>query len=116
MEPDAQGEPSSCSGMGPAAGTLVLLTGGTGGAKLVLGLHEETAPEDLTVVCNTADDSVVHGLHVSPDVDTIVYPLAGLAPDRPRRCARCATGPGSSTSAECWRAPSFAAASNCGGK
>ena len=57
---------------------LVLLTGGTGGAKLVLGFHEETAPEDLVVVCNTADDSVVHGLHVSPDVDTIVYTLAGL--------------------------------------
>lgn len=78
MDPDAQGEPSSCSSMGQAAGTLVLLTGGTGGAKLVLGLHEETAPADLTVVCNTADDSVVHGLHVSPDVDTIVYTLAGL--------------------------------------
>ncbi len=58
--------------------TLVLLTGGTGGAKLVLGFHEETAPEDLVVVCNTGDDSVVHGLHVSPDVDTIVYTLAGL--------------------------------------
>ena len=57
---------------------IVLLTGGTGGAKLVLGFHEETAPEDLVVVCNTADDSVVHGLHVSPDVDTIVYTLAGL--------------------------------------
>ena len=57
---------------------MVLLTGGTGGAKLVLGFHEETAPEDLVVVCNTADDSVVHGLHVSPDVDTIVYTLAGL--------------------------------------
>lgn len=56
----------------------MLLTGGTGGAKLVLGFHEETAPEDLVIVCNTADDSVVHGLHVSPDVDTIVYTLAGL--------------------------------------
>ncbi len=57
---------------------VVLLTGGTGGAKLVLGFHEETAPEDLVVVCNTGDDSLVHGLHVSPDVDTIVYTLAGL--------------------------------------
>ena len=56
----------------------MLLTGGTGGAKLVLGFHEEAAPEDLVVLCNTADDSVVHGLHVSPDVDTIVYTLAGL--------------------------------------
>ena len=57
---------------------IVLLTGGTGGAKLVLGFHEESAPEDLAVVCNTADDSVVHGLYVSPDLDTIVYTLAGL--------------------------------------
>ncbi len=57
---------------------IVLLTGGTGGAKLVLGFHEETAPGDLVVVCNTADDSVMHGLHVSPDVDTIAYTLAGL--------------------------------------
>ena len=57
---------------------VVLLTGGTGGAKLVLGFHEETAPEDLVVVCNTGDDSLVHDLHVSPDVDTIVYTLAGL--------------------------------------
>lgn len=57
---------------------VVLLTGGTGGAKLVLGFREETAPERLTVVCNTADDSVVHGLHVSPDIDTIVYTLADL--------------------------------------
>ena len=56
----------------------MLLTGGTGGAKLVLGFHEEAAPEDLVVVCNTADDSVIHGLYVSPDVDTIVYTLAGL--------------------------------------
>lgn len=56
----------------------MLLTGGTGGAKLVLGFHEEAAAEDLVVVCNTGDDSVVHGLHVSPDVDTIVYTLAGL--------------------------------------
>lgn len=56
----------------------MLLTGGTGGAKLVLGFHAETPPEDLVVVCNTADDSVIHGLHVSPDVDTIVYTLAGL--------------------------------------
>ncbi len=56
----------------------MLLTGGTGGAKLVLGFHEEAAAEDLVVLCNTGDDALVHGLHVSPDVDTIVYTLAGL--------------------------------------
>ena len=63
---------------GAESAKIVLLTGGTGGAKLVLGFHEESAPEDLAVVCNTADDSVVHGLYVSPDLDTIVYTLAGL--------------------------------------
>lgn len=56
----------------------MLLTGGTGGAKLVLGVHETAAAEDLLVVCNTGDDALVHGLHVSPDVDTIIYTLAGL--------------------------------------
>ena len=58
---------------------LVLLTGGTGGAKLVQGLSLEVEPERLFVVCNTADDCVVHGLHVSPDLDTVTYTLAGVA-------------------------------------
>ncbi|MFQ5850769.1 MAG: 2-phospho-L-lactate transferase [Candidatus Binatia bacterium] len=57
---------------------LVLLTGGTGGAKLVQGLGLETGPEKLFIICNTADDFVVHGLHVSPDLDTITYTLAGI--------------------------------------
>ena len=58
---------------------LVVLTGGTGGAKLIQGLSLETNPEDLVVVCNTADDFVLHGLHISPDLDTITYTLAGLS-------------------------------------
>src|SRR5712692_8362114 len=57
---------------------LVALTGGTGGAKLVQGLSQETNPEELTIICNTADDFVLHGLHISPDLDTIVYTLAGI--------------------------------------
>lgn len=56
---------------------IVLLTGGTGGAKLVQGVQAELQPEELVVVCNTADDFVVHGLHISPDIDTIMYTLAG---------------------------------------
>jgi len=56
---------------------IVLLTGGTGGAKLVQGIHARVQPEELVIVCNTADDFVVHGLNVSPDIDTIVYTLAG---------------------------------------
>lgn len=62
---------------------LTVLTGGTGGAKLVQGLALEASPEELAVVCNTADDFVLHGLHISPDLDTITYTLAGIgAPAR----------------------------------
>lgn len=56
---------------------LVALTGGTGGAKLIEGLAAEVDPAQLTVICNTADDGEFHGLHVSPDLDTIIYTLAG---------------------------------------
>ena len=58
---------------------LVVLTGGTGGAKLIEGLAAETDPAQLTIVCNTGDDCVFHGLHISPDIDTITYTLAGLS-------------------------------------
>lgn len=58
---------------------LAVLTGGTGGAKLVEGLALEVDPRELTVICNTADDFVLYGLHISPDLDTITYTLAGLA-------------------------------------
>lgn len=57
---------------------IVALTGGTGGAKLIEGLAAVIDPAELTIVCNTGDDCVVHGLHVSPDIDTITYTLAGL--------------------------------------
>jgi LPPG:FO 2-phospho-L-lactate transferase len=58
---------------------LVVLTGGTGGAKLIEGLAAEIDPAQLTIVCNTGDDCVFHGLHISPDIDTIIYTLAGLS-------------------------------------
>ena len=57
---------------------VVALCGGVGGAKLALGL-ERTIGADLTVVVNTADDFEHLGLHVSPDIDTVVYTLGGLA-------------------------------------
>jgi LPPG:FO 2-phospho-L-lactate transferase len=56
---------------------IVVLSGGTGGAKLVQGLACVVAPENLTVIVNTADDVEWWGLHVSPDVDSILYALAG---------------------------------------
>src|SRR5512132_3338891 len=58
---------------------LVVLTGGTGGAKLIEGLAAETDPAELTIICNTGDDAIFHGLYVSPDIDTITYTLAGLS-------------------------------------
>ncbi|MEE6287773.1 2-phospho-L-lactate transferase [Georgenia sp. MJ173] len=54
---------------------VTLLSGGGGGAKLADGLARATA--GLTVVVNTADDAVLYGLSVSPDVDTVMYTLAG---------------------------------------
>src|SRR5271165_4512457 len=55
---------------------IVVLTGGTGGAKLVQGLHHSVPPENLTVIVNTGDDVEWWGLHVSPDIDSVLYALA----------------------------------------
>jgi len=57
---------------------VVCLSGGVGGAKLAAGLHDVLAPGDLTVVGNVGDDVEVLGLHVSPDLDSVLYALAGL--------------------------------------
>jgi LPPG:FO 2-phospho-L-lactate transferase len=59
-------------------GMIVVLAGGTGAAKLLRGLVRVHPQEDLCIVVNTADDVIVHGLHVSPDVDTVLYALAGM--------------------------------------
>jgi LPPG:FO 2-phospho-L-lactate transferase len=57
---------------------IVLLSGGVGGAKLAAGLHDVLAPGELTVIGNVGDDLEVLGLHVSPDLDSVLYGLAGL--------------------------------------
>jgi LPPG:FO 2-phospho-L-lactate transferase len=57
---------------------IVVLTGGTGGAKFVDGVRQVVPEEDLTVIVNTADDLEWWGLYVSPDVDSITYVLSGL--------------------------------------
>jgi LPPG:FO 2-phospho-L-lactate transferase len=57
---------------------IVVLTGGTGGAKFVDGLRQVVAQEELTLIVNTADDLIWWGLYVSPDIDSIAYVLAGL--------------------------------------
>jgi LPPG:FO 2-phospho-L-lactate transferase len=56
---------------------ITVLTGGTGGAKFVDGLRHIVRPEDLTIIVNTGDDLLWWGLYVSPDVDSIMYMLAG---------------------------------------
>jgi LPPG:FO 2-phospho-L-lactate transferase len=61
-----------------APGRVVLLAGGVGGAKLAHGLQSHVG-SGLTVVVNTADDLERHGLTISPDFDTVMYTLAGLA-------------------------------------
>ena len=65
--------------MGLPTKHVLALAGGVGGAKLVLGMSRLLAPEQLTVVVNTGDDEHFHGLHVSPDLDTVAYALAGIA-------------------------------------
>ena len=57
---------------------IVLLSGGVGGAKLAAGLHDVLEPGELTIVGNVGDDLEVLGLHVSPDLDSVLYALAGL--------------------------------------
>ncbi|MDB5448538.1 MAG: LPPG:Fo 2-phospho-L-lactate transferase [Phenylobacterium sp.] len=64
-------------------GHVIALCGGVGGAKLAFGLTRVLAPEELSIVCNTGDDFEHLGLHVSPDIDTVVYTLADLS-DRER--------------------------------
>ncbi len=56
----------------------VLLSGGVGGAKFALGLSRVLRPEQLTIIANTGDDFSHLGLAISPDLDTLMYTLAGL--------------------------------------
>lgn len=58
---------------------IVALAGGVGGAKLAQGLMLAAPAETLSVVVNTADDFELFGLHISPDLDTVMYTLAGVA-------------------------------------
>jgi LPPG:FO 2-phospho-L-lactate transferase len=58
---------------------IVALAGGVGAARFLDGLARAIAAERLFIIGNTGDDAEIHGLHVSPDLDTVVYTLAGLA-------------------------------------
>lgn len=58
---------------------ILAISGGVGGAKLALGLAQVVAAERLTIVANTGDDFIHLGFPVSPDLDTVMYTLAGLS-------------------------------------
>ncbi len=60
-------------------GPIVALCGGVGGARLAHGLAQCLAPDDLTIIVNTGDDFEHLGLAISPDLDTVLYTLAGVA-------------------------------------
>src|SRR6267378_6432947 len=57
---------------------ITALAGGVGASKLLLGLCDVMDPRDLTIIVNTGDDIVLHGLKISPDLDIVTYTLAGI--------------------------------------
>ncbi|MXZ63469.1 MAG: 2-phospho-L-lactate transferase [Chloroflexi bacterium] len=57
---------------------ITVLAGGVGAARFLEGLCRAVKPVDVTAICNVGDDFEWHGLHVSPDIDTVIYTLAGL--------------------------------------
>src|SRR5690349_9140746 len=68
---------------------VAVLAGGVGGARFVQTLSEVVDPRDITVIANVGDDLESHGLHVSPDLDSLLYTLGGLA-DHERGWGRAA--------------------------
>lgn len=69
--------------MSNASDDVVVLSGGVGAARFLSGLIDAIDPSRITAVVNTGDDTVLHGLSISPDLDTITYTLAGaIDPDR----------------------------------
>jgi len=64
--------------MGVVFPRIVLLSGGFGGARLVTALSKSIAPGHLSVIANTGDDLTWFGMRICPDVDAILYSLAGL--------------------------------------
>lgn len=85
----SQARPRDGAEPGPAGIPVVVLAGGYGGAKLSHGLALASSaragrgepPLDLSVIVNTGDDLELHGLSICPDLDTVMYTLAGLAND-----------------------------------
>ena len=70
--------PSELSDASISALKIVALAGGVGGAKLAAGLQAALEPGSLTVIVNTGDDFEHWGLYICPDLDTVLYNLAGI--------------------------------------
>lgn len=85
---------------------VVLLSGGGGGARFARGLDNALAPGELTVVGNVGDDLEILGLHVSPDLDSLLYTLAGLI-DRDRGWGRAEETWQALESAAAWGGPDW---------
>jgi LPPG:FO 2-phospho-L-lactate transferase len=81
VPPADVGGGAHCGGQ-PDPATLLLnpviaaLAGGVGAARLLRGMIEVVPPGQITAIVNTGDDTVLHGLHISPDLDTVTYTLA----------------------------------------
>ena len=74
---------------------IVAITGGVGGAKLALGLTQLLTPAELVFVVNTGDDFEHLGVHISPDLDTLMYTLSGLS--NPKLVGAGVASPGTSS-------------------
>src|SRR5437868_12705014 len=61
---------------------VVALAGGVGGSRFARGLCAAAPDADLTVIVNTGDDVMLHGLRISPDVDTVLYALGGAVDEK----------------------------------
>jgi LPPG:FO 2-phospho-L-lactate transferase len=57
--------------------SVAVLCGGVGAARLLAGMVRATSPESVTAIVNVGDDVELHGLHISPDIDTVIYTVAG---------------------------------------
>src|SRR5580658_2845309 len=57
---------------------IVALAGGVGAARMLRGIVAVADHSEITAIVNTGDDTVMHGLHISPDLDTVTYTLAGM--------------------------------------
>ncbi len=77
VPPDTTASLTAMDAAPTMSGRVVALAGGIGAARFLRGLVAAVDPAELTVIANTGDDIRLHGLHVSPDLDTITYTLGG---------------------------------------